>query len=176
MIDLAYLLETSALSAYLQHNHPHHAIAEAVFSALPRGSAQFASIVTVAEMEFGLKQVVANGAGAQQVAAVAQRVAIVRNYAPLPLTHHTATNYAELKSKVAQRRQPAVNSQRTNRWIELWQDSNTGSQLGIDENDLWVAAQAKERDFTVIAGDRDFEIFTSVDPEVRVIYACPPRP
>jgi tRNA(fMet)-specific endonuclease VapC len=173
--DLAYLVETSALSALLQDNHSHHAIAEAVFSALPDGSAQFASIVTVAEMEFGLKQVIANGAHARQIAAVTARIAIVRNYAPLPLTHHTAINYAELKSKIAQHIQPKANSQGLNRWIELWQDGNVGSQLGIDENDLWIAAQAKERDFTVIAGDRDFEIFSKVDPDVRVIYTCPPR-
>lgn len=172
---MAYLIETSALSAYLQDNHAHHSHAKAAFLSLTKGVEQFASVVTVAEMEFGLKQVIANGAHERQIAAVSARIAVVRNYAPLALTHHTATAYSELKSLLAQHTQPNTNKQRLNRFIELWQDSNTGSQLGIDENDLWIAAQAKERDFTVVAGDRDFEVFSRVDPQVRVIYACPPR-
>lgn len=67
------------MSAFLQDTHQNHAFAVAVFAALPPGSAQFASIVTVAEMEFGLKEVIANGAHQRQIAAVSQRVAIVRH-------------------------------------------------------------------------------------------------
>jgi len=133
----------------------------------------FASVVTLAEMEFGLNQAIANGS--RQVAEITARVAIVRNYARLDITHHTATNYAGLKSRLAQHVQPRVNSKKPNRWLEEWQDANTGSKLGADENDLWIAAQAKERDLTIITGDRDFEILEQIDSDVRALYVCPPR-
>ena len=113
--------------------------------------------------------------GSKQVAQINERVDVVRRYAKLDITHHTATTYADLKSKLAQHIQPKVNGKKPNRWPEEWQDANSGSKLGIDENDLWIAAQAKERDLTIITGDRDFELFEQFDPDIRVVYVCPPR-
>lgn len=47
-------------------------------------------------------------------------------------------------------------------------DAATGRQLQIDENDLWICAQARERDLTLVTLDGDFQIFASVDPQVRI--------
>ena len=87
------------------------------------------------------------------------------------MTKHTASAYAELKSQLALTVQRKANSQKLSRWLEDWIDANTGKQLQIDENDLWVAAQAKERDFTLVSGDEDMLRLSQVDATVRVILA-----
>lgn len=176
---MAFLLETSALSAFLQPSHTNHARAQHEILGLPAGSAKFVSVVTLAEMEFGLNRLKAwatanpSARADARVAEVEARILTARTYAPLDISHHTATAYADLKLRMALHVQPNVNSQNLDRWLERWQDDNTGSALGIDENDLWIAAQGKERDFTIITGDRDFELFELLDPDVHAIYVCP---
>ncbi|MBS0386518.1 MAG: PIN domain-containing protein [Proteobacteria bacterium] len=170
---MGYLLDTSALSALTQTTHPFHAPMQGVVANIPSGSAMFASVVALAEMEFGLNQIIANGANPTHIAEVAARLAIVRQYTRLDITHHTATSYAELKSKLAQSVQPRANRQGLRRFVEEWQDANTGCRLQIDENDLWIAAQAKERDLVIITGDPDFRKLELIDSDVHAIYICP---
>lgn len=52
--------------------------------------------------------------------------------------------------------------------IEDWVDLGSAKRLQIDENDLWIAAQAKERDLIIVTGDTDMRIIASVDPDVRI--------
>jgi len=94
-----------------------------------------------------------------------------KSYRVLELTKHTGVAYAELKSLLATTVQKKVNSQKPSRWLEDWIDANTGKKLQIDENDLWVAAQAKERDFTLISGDNDMLPLKELDLAFRLIIA-----
>ena len=59
------------------------------------------------------------------------------------------------------------------RWIEEWIVLGSGKRLGIDENDLWIAAQAKERDLIIVTGDDDMRVLETVDPEVQVLLTRP---
>jgi predicted nucleic acid-binding protein len=164
-----YLFDTCAVSSLLNHAHQHHAAASAVVAGLPANALQFVSIVTIGEMEFGLKM--AEQANSTYLVQFRSRIEAVKAYPILDITKHTASAYAELKSRLALTIQRKANSQKPSRWLEDWIDANTGKQLQIDENDLWVAAQAKERDFTLISGDEDMIRLSQVDSSVRVILA-----
>ncbi len=55
------------------------------------------------------------------------------------------------------------------RWVEAWSDRVTGQLLQFDENDLWIAAQAVERNLVVVTSDPDFtRIIAPAVPELRV--------
>ena len=164
------LFDTCAVSTLLNPSHKHHAAAKAVLAGLPNGALQFVSIVTIGEMEFGLKM--AEQANSAHLVQFRSRIETVKKaYRILDMTKHTASAYAELKSQLALTVQRKANSQKLSRWLEDWIDANTGKQLQIDENDLWVAAQAKERDFTLVSGDEDMLRLSQVDATVRVILA-----
>jgi predicted nucleic acid-binding protein len=162
-----FLLDTSALSTYLNVEHPNHASAARAFATLGPDSSVFVSIVSLGELEFGVR--LAEAASSKRMIEFRERLKIAAQYAPLDITRHTAAVYAELRSLVALKVRRKANSQKPSRWLEDWMDSNTDKQLQIDENDLWIAAQAKERDLTLITNDRDMEVFAGIDPDIRLL-------
>ncbi|MEX0809124.1 MAG: PIN domain-containing protein [Dongiaceae bacterium] len=164
-----YLFDTCAVSSLLNPRHQHHSATRMVVAGLPHGAPQFVSIVTIGEMEFGLKM--AEHASSTHLAQFRTRIEAIKAYPVLDITKHTASAFAELKSQLALTVQRRANSQKLSRWLEDWIDANTGKQLQIDENDLWVAAQAKERDFTLISGDEDMVRLSKVDSTIRFILA-----
>lgn len=165
-----FLFDTCAVSSLLNPIHKHHVAAKAVVANLPQGALQFVSPITIGEMEFGLKM--AEQARSAYLAEFRARIeSIKKSYRVLELTKHTGAAYAELKSLLATTVQKKANSQKPARWLEDWIDANTGKKLQIDENDLWVAAQAKERDFTLISGDNDMLPVKELDLTFRLIIA-----
>ena len=72
-----------------------------------------------------------------------------------------------MKSSIALQRLDV--RRRIPRWVESWTDRVSGQLLQIDENDLWIAAQAVERNLVVITSDRDFtKIIGAAVPDLRV--------
>jgi predicted nucleic acid-binding protein len=163
-----YLLDTSVLSAYLNPDHKHHGNTVHVVDGLPLNDPKFVSVITLAEFDFGIR--LAELAGSTRLVEYRDRLSIVRKYASLPLTHHTSEAYAELKALLASKVQrPRKGKMR--RWIEDWIDMGSGKRLQIDENDLWICAQAKERDLIVLTADDDIRHLTSIDADLRVLFA-----
>jgi predicted nucleic acid-binding protein len=161
-----YLFDASALSAYLNEDHTYHASASAKIDALPLDSLKLVSIITLAEIDYGIRS--AELAGSPRLVEYRQRLEVIKRYAPLELTSHTGENYAELKACVAShmRQRP---KKKFPRWIEDWIDLNSAKRLQIDENDLWICAQAKERDLILVTGDADIRRLCSYDPSLRII-------
>ena len=162
-----YLFDTCAVSALLNPSHQHHAAVNTKLASMSDSDLAFISIVTIGEMEFGLK--LAESAASRHLDQFRSRIATIKTKPVLDLTKHTASVYAELKSRLALTVRRKANSQKPSRWLEDWIDDNTGKKLQIDENDLWIAAQAKERDFTLITVDRDMLRVRQVDAAVRII-------
>lgn len=162
---MGYLLDTSTLSAYLTPGHKHHKSTSEIINSLPDSKIQTVSIVSLAEIEYGIK--FAEMAGSSRLEEYREQLEIVRRYSKLDITHHTSEAYVELKSTLARHviRKPG---KKMAKWIEDWVETGSGKRLHIDENDLWIAAQAKERDLTLITCDVGMRIFESVDREVRV--------
>lgn len=163
-----FLLDTSALSAYLNEDHPHHAAAVATIDGLPAEAAKFVSIITLAELDYGIR--FAELQNSTHLPEYRARLAIIRQYASLDLTRHTSAAYAELKVLLASHmlRKP---KKKMPRWIEDWVIAASAKRLQIDEDDLWICAQAKERDLTVVTGDVDIKRLASLDPELKVLLS-----
>lgn len=164
-----YLLDTSALSAYLNEEHPHHTTATNVIGSLPSDSAKLVSAITLGELNFGLQ--LAELKGSRRLDAFRQRLEVIRQYTAIQVSRHTSDTYAELKARLAAQVQRKAKGKMP-RWVEDWVDDNSAKKLQIDENDLWICAQAKERDLIVITGDVDIRQLTAVDPELRILLTC----
>lgn len=161
-----YLFDASALSAYLNEDHIYHASATAKINALPSESLKLVSIITLAEIDYGVR--LAERAGSKRLEEYRQRLDVIKRYAPLPLTNHTSETYAELKACIASHMQQRP-KKKLPRWIEDWIDQNSAKHLQIDENDLWICAQAKERDLILVTGDGDIRRVASYDPDLRIL-------
>jgi len=82
---------------------------------------------------------------------------------------NTASVYAELKASIAQKYLAKVLRKDRPKYIEEWVDKATGQKLGIDENDLWMCAQAKERDLIFVTAVRRVKRTPDADPDVRLL-------
>lgn len=48
-------------------------------------------------------------------------------------------------------------------------DKASGQKLQVDENDLWMCAQVKERDLVLATADGRIKRIADADPEVRIL-------
>ncbi|KKD34974.1 type II toxin-antitoxin system VapC family toxin [Limnoraphis robusta Tam1] len=72
-----------------------------------------------------------------------------------PIDETTAEIYGKLKAAVFDRYAPKDKSQRRRTNI---------TQLGIGENDLWIAAVAVQHQLTLVTADQDFQRIQAVQP------------
>lgn len=163
----AYLFDTTVLSIYLDPNHPHHVAKSQSLAALPTGSPRFISAVALAELGFGTRLAALLGKG--NLATLDAMLVQARAYAVLDITHHTASVYAEVKSKVAHKYLAKTLRRDRPKYIQEWVDKATDQKLAIDENDLWMCAQAKERDLVFVTADARMKRIPDADPDVRLL-------
>ncbi len=78
------------------------------------------------------------------------------------MTKHTADTYGDLKARLVRQYQP-----NKMKWPEKWSHPVTGAELSIDECDLWIIAQAIERNLVLVTADR-MERLREVIKELRV--------
>lgn len=161
-----YLLDTNLVSVlYDARRSTHQAIRQAI-AALGPEAPQLVSVVTMAELRFGLALSKAAGQPLAHIEACIERA---EDHKLAEVGRHTAEAFAHVKSSVALARLMDVGRRRP-RWVEGWTDRVTAQLLQIDENDLWIAAQAVERNLVVVTNDRDFsQIIAPAVPELRVL-------
>ena len=159
-----FLLDTNLVSALYDSRHAKHAAAVGAVGALPSGAAQLVSVITIGEVRFGLAL---SRAAGQPLAHIETCLARSESHPLAQVTRHTAEAFANVKSSVALARLDV--QRRAPRWVEVWSDRVTGEKLQIDENDLWIAAQAIERNYVVLTSDQDFtRVIASAVPDLRV--------
>lgn len=148
-----YLLDTSVASAYLDPMHQKHQEFLAAVEAKTAKQFRYISVVALAELTTGAEFVEAFMG--KPIPAFRQRLIVAHEHPLLEISHHTATAYAELKCAIAQKWMPKAMTKTAGRprFVEDWVDETTGKKLGIDENDLWMCAQALERDLIFITND-----------------------
>ena len=134
---------------------------------MPVDSPQFISAIALAELGFGTNLAAAIGKG--NLRALEAMIVRARSYAVLDITHHTAAVYAEVKARVAQKYLAKMLRKDRPKYIEEWVDKATGQKLGIDENDLWMCAQAKERDLLFVTADGRMKRISDADPDIRLL-------
>lgn len=160
-----YLLDTNLVSVlYDERRSNHHAVRQAIAALNPRAP-QLVSVVTIAELRFGLALSQAAG---QPLTHIESCIELAEEHVMAEVGRFTAETFAHVKSSVALLRLDV--RRRIPRWVEGWTDRVTSELLQIDENDLWIAAQAVERNYLVVTSDQDFtQVIAPAVPELRVL-------
>ena len=161
-----YIFDTSVLSPLLDAEHSRHGDVQTAIGALDQHATKFVSAIVMAELAYGVRLVetVAGSASPH----LQRTLTRAHEYAVLEVTRHTSAAYAELKANVAAKYLDKVLWRDRPRWVEDWIDRATGKRLQIDENDLWICAQAKERDLIVATADRRMSRISNADCDVHL--------
>lgn len=162
-----YIYDTTILSALLDPEHPRRQDVERSVALLPEGSSHFISTVSLAELTFGVRMTAVFGSSRLPV--LEQTLIDVRRYGVLELGQHTSGAYAELKTNLAKRYLEKVNRRDRPRWLEDWPLNNRGQRLQVDENDLRLCAQAKERSLILLTTDIRMQRIADADAEVALL-------
>lgn len=147
----AYLFDTCFLSALLDPARTKHMDAKLVADSLPSESPTFLSVVALAELGFGAELIRAMKGTVPPT--IQHTIDAARLRPLLDVTRHTARTYGELKARLAVHYLAKTNRKHRPRWVEDWVDKNSAKALQIDENDLWMCAQALERNLVFVTTD-----------------------
>ena len=116
----------------------------------------FVSVVTLGEIEFGsrVSHVPDPAKQAEYLAMDAAKKKFVEEQCPefLEITKHVAEQYGEMRAWLFNNCGPNAKKSKAKRAEELV-NPTTGKELGIDENDIWIAAQAKTHNFVLVTHD-----------------------
>ena len=161
-----YLFDTSVISALLDRRHVRHfEIRQAVAKFDPAGP-QYLSPMSLAEIALG--SFMAATFRPTDAPRLSRVLRDAEKYGVLHITKNTSPVYAQLKTDLAKCYLAKASRKDRPRWVEDWVDKTTGKKLQIDENDLWMCAQAKERDLILVTADRSMKDHISkADPSLR---------
>jgi len=161
-----YLLDTCLLSALLDPTKVSHPAVYSAIDNLEEDAPKYVSVITLAELRFGIH--LSTLRGDTNTERLDKIVHAAKTHPPLNVTKHTAEEYGFIKAELANRYLRNVLRNFRPRWIEEWADEVTGQKLQIDENDLWLCAQAKERNLTLMTADKKILRINAIVPEIRI--------
>ena len=148
-----FLLDTGVLSRLFDPTRPSHATAWERVAAI--GDApKYVSAISIGEIRLGVELASADKPALRvDLEEILHR--ILSYSEPLALSRHTAEEYGRLKSGLALALlNKALRKEGRSRWVEEWIDHATGMKLQADENDLWMCAQALERNLVFLSHDK----------------------
>jgi tRNA(fMet)-specific endonuclease VapC len=143
-----YLLDTNILSYWFDEGRPEHSAVKRYIDQLPEAAPLWVSAITLGEIEYGHRCSATPGVDSQK-----EFLAFVEKEAPYiaDIDKHTATHYGELRSLLFKTFGP---KSRRHRRPEELTDPTTAKQLGIQENDIWIAAQALQFGLVLLSNDK----------------------
>jgi tRNA(fMet)-specific endonuclease VapC len=154
-----YLLDVNMVGHYF--NEQVNVMAR--LRALPQGTLLFVSAIGLGEIEFGHSLTASTDHERRN-----ECDRFINNQFPLkmviPVTRHTRVHYGILKARLFSAYPPQRLGENH---PERCFDRVTGAELGIDENDLWMAAQAIQYNLIMVTNDEMARI-RSVAPELDV--------
>lgn len=143
------LLDTNFISVLFDPRRPNYAAVQARARAFSQTDLVYLSAVVLAELRYGMEA--AQRAG-QDVSHIRQTLTQAATYPLAEIGRHTAEAYGDVKARLADYYLDM--SRRAPRWLENWQDRASAQILQVDENDLWIVAQAVERDYLLVTSDQ----------------------
>lgn len=158
-----YLLDTNIVSYWFNEQRSEHSLVIDRVGSLGPTVPLYVSVITIGEIEYGHR--------ANPVAVTEQQdefVAFLERMLPqkLNVTKHSATAFGDVRAKLFDEYAPLGKRTRGKRPEQLL-DPETALSLGIQENDLWIAAQAIERNLILVTDDK-MDHIRKVAPELRV--------
>lgn len=143
------ILDTNFVSILFDARRPNHDVARLRAQAFGRSDLVYLSAVVLAELRYGMEA--AQRAG-QDVTHIRQTLSRAASYPLAEVGRHTAEAYGDVKARLADHYLDLT--RRPPRWLEDWQERGSAKTLQVDENDLWIVAQAVERDYLLVTSDR----------------------
>lgn len=158
-----YLLDLNILHYWYDAECAEHAkvVARVNFARQPAPqtnyvSRLYVSVVTLGEIEYGARAShVPNPAKQAEYEAMdAARIRFVQEKCPqeLEISKHVAAQYGELMAWLFNNCGPNAKKSKVKRLDQLV-NPTTGKELGIDVNDIWIAAQAKTHNLVLVTHD-----------------------
>lgn len=146
-----YLLDTNIVSFWFDKTKPGHLSVRQQIDSLPSQTPLVLSAISLGEIEYGHRALGA-AVDAEREAALLE---FVERRLPVTLSvdKHTRTYYGSLRARLFERYAPAGRRRKGLRPEELI-DPTTARELGIQENDLWIASQALEHNLVLATNDR----------------------
>ena len=144
-----YLLDTNAASVLWDRRHRAHQEIRAFFEGEGE-SPTWISIFVLGEIEYGLK--IAPQMDEDRQNEVRRQMAAFPFV--LDVDKHTVESYSDLRAALFKKYSPKDRRGRleAKRPEDLW-ERTTAKELGVQENDIWIAAQAIQYNLAVVTGD-----------------------
>ncbi len=141
-----HLLDTNIYRAWVEGKHERHAEVVRRVGELG-GTYAYVSVVTVAEVEFGLSR--PHRLSTELVQEIRRGLSEFR---VLAINHHVAEPYGKLRAWLVEKYGPK--NKRRFRSLSQLADPITDIELGIQENDLWLVSQAITVEAVLVTFDR----------------------
>ncbi len=160
----AYLLDTNFISVFYDPRRPDYTAARAVAAAFDAGSPEYLSVVVLAELRYGLGMAELAG---QNLAHIRRTIEQAESRPLAEVSRHTPQAYGKVKAQLAAHWTDL--SRKLPRWPEDWKDRVSGKTLQVDEGDVWLVAQAVERNYVLVTMDQNLaDRFGPAVPDLRL--------
>jgi len=162
-----YLLDTNAVSILWNKRHPEHDMVKDFFAGFSH-SPVWLSTTVLAEIEYGLKITPKMDIDSQN-----QVRREISNYPLiLDIDKHTIAPYSDLRAELFKYFSPRDRRGRlTVKWPEDLIERTSAKELGIQENDIWIAAQAIQYNLILVTDDymqRLVEVSENLDYPLQI--------
>ncbi len=162
-----YLFDTNAVSALWNARHPEHDTVKTFFASVSQSPVWLSTIV-LAEIEYGIKITPEIDIDSRDQV----RREMSKHPFILDIDKHTIGPYSDLRAELFKKFSPRDRRGRlTVKWPEDLIDRTSAKELGIQENDIWIAAQAIQYNLILVTDDymqRLVEISERLDYPLRI--------
>ncbi|MBE3123806.1 MAG: PIN domain-containing protein [Planctomycetes bacterium] len=156
-----YLLDTNIVAYWYDSRRPEHAKVLDHIEAVRQPDPQtpyvprlFVSVVTIGEIEYGHRVVAMPNVSKQSeyLSKQSEYLKFVGEQClePLVITRHVGERYGNLRAWLFKE---FSDKKKRARWPEELADPTTAKSLGVQENDIWIAAQAITHNFVLVTHD-----------------------
>jgi tRNA(fMet)-specific endonuclease VapC len=145
-----YLLDTNAASVLWDARHTDH---NKIRSFLENHSQSllWILIIVLAEVEYGLKTAPKMDTSRQNDV----RNEMAKFPEVLDLDKHTVSSYSDIRAELFKTYSPKVRRRRlAAKWPEDLFERTSAKELGVQENDIWIASQAIQYNLILVTDDR----------------------
>ena len=162
-----YLLDTNTIQYWFDGDDGKFPTVKTVADTRAADSPLYVSAITLGEIEYGHAF---NAAGLEPKRA--EFVAFVQSQLPqiLQVSKHTTEPYGRIRARLAHKFPPPGGWTKKIKPEQMY-DPVAAREIGIDENDLWIVAQAVERNLVLVTTDkmrRIHEALFDLFPDFRV--------
>lgn len=147
-----YLLDTNTISHWFDGDVGRFPAVKAAADARAADSPLYVSAITLGEIEYGhaLNPASAGTKRDEFIAFVGAQLPQI-----LQVSKHTAEPYGHIRAKLFEKFAPPGGwPKKGKKRVEQLYDPVAARELGIDENDLWIVAQALERNLVLVTSDK----------------------